>query len=82
MNLKQALMELGNRLVTERGYLSAPQRMPSKSDKISEGIVVEASMLVLVRPKSTEMIARFTEWLNENPDAREILQEMGVEWPV
>ena len=60
MNLKAVLMELGNRLVTEKHYLPAGSRgMPN-----------------------TSPIKQFTDWLNRTRDAREILSELGVEWPV
>lgn len=58
MNLKQILMELGNRLVTERGF--APGADIS----------------------GTRPIVEFTEWLNRTPDAVEVLDQMGIEWPV
>ena len=53
-------MELGNRLVTDKGYLPAGYR----------GI------------PNTGAIKQFTDWLNRTRDAREILSELGVEWPV
>lgn len=59
-NLKQVLMELGNRLVTEKKF------NPAHSSE----------------PPSTQPIDDFARWLNETPDARQILAEMGVEWPV
>lgn len=61
MNLKQILMELGNRLVTERGFNPA---------------------IATADPNSTRPIAEFTKWLNSTPEARMILREMGVYWPV
>jgi hypothetical protein len=59
INLKQVLMELGNRLVMERGF--APD-VPADC-------------------ASTQPIKDFAEYLNNTPDAQEILAEMGVEWP-
>lgn len=59
-NLKEALMILGNRLVTERGY--------------NPGWAKEEP--------STKPIVDFTNFLNEDEDAREILAELGFEWPV
>ena len=61
INLKEVLMELGNRLVTECGYDPA---IPNS------GL------------RSTQWIANFTEWLNNMPEAREILDSMGIDWPV
>lgn len=58
MNLKQILMELGNRLVTERGF--APGADINGTGPITE----------------------FTEWLNRTPDAVEVLDQMGIAWPV
>ena len=60
MNLKAVLMELGNRLVTEKGYLPAGYRGEPNTGAIKE----------------------FTDWLNRTKDAREIMAELGVEWPV
>ena len=60
MNLKQVLMELGNRLVLERRFLPAQ----------SHG------------PHSTKPIDDFTRWLNNTPEAIELLADMGIEWPV
>lgn len=31
---------------------------------------------------STRPIVKFTEWLNNTPEATEILAEMGIDWPV
>lgn len=59
-NLKRVLMELGNRLVTEYGYVPGKARTPT----------------------CTGAIIDFTEWLNNTPEAREILENMGFEWPV
>ena len=55
MNLKQTLMELGNRLVTEHGFDP---------------------------PDGTKPIIVFTKWINKTPAAREVLAQLGVEWPV
>lgn len=60
MNLKQILMELGNRLVQEKHFYPAGSR----------GI------------PNTSPITQFTEWLNRTREAREILSEMDVVWPV
>lgn len=74
MNLKQILMLLGNKLV-ERGFDPAYADFNNVHD--AETVVCESNG----RP-TTEPIKFFTVWLNECPDAQEILAEMGVEWPV
>ncbi len=61
MNLKLALMELGNKLVSERGY------HPGWDTR---------------SPRSTKPIVDFTKFLNECPEAQEILSDMGIDWPV
>ena len=68
MNLKKALMDLGNKLVIEHGF---DPGAPS-------GYVGP----VCVGDTSTQAICEFTEWLNRNHKAREVLAEMGIEWPV
>jgi hypothetical protein len=32
--------------------------------------------------RNTQAIKNFAEWLNNTPEAREILTEKGFEWPV
>jgi len=66
--LKQNLMELGNRLVTEHGF------NPSAGTAVGP---IHEEML-----RSTDVITLFTRWLNEVPEAREILLDMGYQWPV
>jgi hypothetical protein len=68
MNLKKALMDLGNKLVIEHGF---DPGAPS-------GYVGP----VCAGDTSTQAICEFTEWLNRVPEAREVLAEMGIEWPV
>lgn len=68
-NLKLALMTLGNRLVTEKGYLPANQF-------VSQRVLVGTGL------HNTSMIAAFTEWLNRSPEAQQILTDMGIAWPV
>ncbi len=70
-NLKKVLMELGNKLVTERGY-----------EPIGDARFPLEFLAELKGDRSTGYITIFTMWLNENPDAREILKEMGVDWPM
>lgn len=71
MNLKEVLMVLGNRLVTERRFDPANAEFTNLDD--AETVFCDST---------TEPIKFFTDWLNHNPDAQEILAEMGVEWPV
>ena len=61
LNLKQVLMELGNRLVTDYGYMPGRDRTTARC---------------------TGTIIDFTEWLNNAPEAREILADMDIAWPV
>jgi hypothetical protein len=65
MNLKAALMELGNRLVTEHRFHPAT-----------------SASLRTEWDSSTWPIREFTEWLNRCQTARNLLAEMGYEWPV
>jgi len=65
-NLKLLLMNLGNKLVTERGFDPA---------------VSAASGFSLPRT-DTLAIKCFTDWLNHCTAAQEVLAELGVEWPV
>tara|TARA_R110000824_G_scaffold120382_3_gene275640 strand:- start:25050 stop:25580 length:531 start_codon:yes stop_codon:yes gene_type:complete len=69
MNLKEVLMTLGNRLVTERGF--DPATGADSPSSLNAKLV-----------GTTVAIARFTNWLNETEEAREVLAEMGVGWPV
>lgn len=73
-------MELGNRLVKERGYLPSVRQQT----KSVTGVRYTSSMERVVRsqPNSTEELVRFTEWLNQHPEAQEILGELGLQWPV
>ena len=31
---------------------------------------------------TTQPITDFTEWLNNNPQAQEVLHNQGIEWPI
>lgn len=31
---------------------------------------------------STHMIQRFTVWMNENPEAQEVLKSLGLDWSI
>lgn len=68
LNLKKILMKLGNRLVTERSYTPASMMWKWADDKDFA--------------HSTGPIDDFTRWLNQNTAARELLEEMGIYWPV
>jgi hypothetical protein len=69
MNLKKTLMDLGNKLVLDRHFIpSGPAPV-----EIREALRTD---------RTTEPITMFAEWLNMNPEAREILAEMGVQWPM
>lgn len=67
MDLKRALMELGNRLVTEARFVPSGPLPP----EVRKALKVD---------HSTEPITLFTEWLNLHPEARDVLLEMGIEW--
>jgi hypothetical protein len=60
-DLKEVLMHLGNKLVTEHGYNPATG-MPDD------------------RVNSTHPIKSFTVWMNEHPEAQEVLNELGFKW--
>ena len=70
-NLKKVLMELGNKLVTERGH-----------EPVGDAAISPTIMADLTSDRSTAYITMFTIWLNSNQDARDVLKEMGVEWPM
>lgn len=65
-NLKQVLMELGNELVLNWGFLPATG---NPMDQVADS-------------QNTQPIKDFTVWLNNTPEARQILAEKGFEWPV
>lgn len=67
VDLKRTLMELGNRLVTERGF------DPS-------GPIPPEIRRALLADHTTEPITLFAEYLNLHPEAAEVLAEMGIEW--
>ena len=68
VNLKKVLMEMGNKLVLEHGF------DPGHNDHWLSAVTVTNT--------STQAIYEFTVWLNRVPEAREVLAEMGIEWPV
>lgn len=74
MNLKEVLMELGNRLVREYGFDPGLPNLPV--EKVV-GMIGPAG-----RSSSLQYLVWFTEWLNGCEDARVILEEMGIKWPV
>lgn len=63
-SLKAILFELGNRLVLEEKYT------PSLGHNEDAGS----------HKSDTYPIALFMAWLNQNPNARSILQELGIKW--
>ncbi len=68
-DLKEVLMHLGNKLVTEHGYDPA---MRSRADRNVHEIELCAN--------ATDVINTFTIWMNEHPEAQEVLQELGFKW--
>lgn len=66
MNLKKIFMELGNKLVTQEGYLPGHPEQQARH----------------YQDDSLDALLSFTEFLNESPEARDFLAERGIEWPV
>lgn len=64
MNLKLALMNLGNTLVQSHGFWPATQGIGAPGGK------------------DTNPIDQFMRWLNDQPKAVSVLNEMGIVWPV
>jgi hypothetical protein len=69
VNLKLALMELGNQLVMNHGFDPCIGKLAALPH------VKEIS-------HSTEIIGLFTQWLNQTPEAQDILSTLGITWPV
>jgi hypothetical protein len=84
MNLKHILMELGNRLVS-RGARPSQQsvvaNMRNNHGARSAGAKYSKAIWRGEAGASLEPIVLFTEWLNAYPDARNVLLELGVQWP-
>lgn len=70
-NLKKVLMELGNKLVLERGF-----------DPVGDSALSPLIVKDLMSDHTTAYITMFTTWLNAHPDAQDILKDMGIEWPM
>ena len=73
VNLKKVLMEMGNKLVLEHGF---------DPGGTANGRADHWLSAVTVTNTSTQAICEFTDWLNRVPEDREVLAEMGIEWPV
>lgn len=67
VSLKYILMELGNKLV-QQGY------DPSRWHKY----LLQKTNSEFVN--STTAIALLTEFINQSPEAQNILEEMGIDW--
>lgn len=67
-DLKRALMELGNRLVTKHGFEPG---VPAS--KVSPNWYAQ---------RNTSPLMLLAEYLNAHPEAREELRAMGLAWPV
>ena len=76
VNLKKVLMEMGNKLVLEHGF-DPGGTANGRADHLR--FTMSA---VTVTDTNTQAICEFTEWLNRVTEAREVLAEMGIEWPV
>ena len=94
IQLKAILMHLGNGLV-ERGYDPAAEIMLRKIRAVHRGHDVgdpwsedrrngpyREKDMGHNRLAGLELIVLLTEWLNANPDAREVLDSLDVDWPV
>ncbi len=82
--LKAVLMELGNRLVTERGFTPGPQPFETFFDPEGGGDDNGQVDVQVYNPEQrrTSIITLFTEFLNIHKDAQVILRELGFAWPV
>jgi hypothetical protein len=69
VNLKQVLMEMGNKLVTQHGF--APS--------IAHRQTVESQPQHL---HSTHWIGVLTEAINQSPEMRYVLSDLGIDWPM
>lgn len=68
-DLKRIFMELGNRLVAEYAFL--PGQIPGPEEHfVAEDLMSE----------NTALLVFIAEWLNEHPEARDILADMGIAW--
>jgi len=70
VNLKKLLMEMGNKLVVEHRF------SPSVEHK---GMIAEDKEHFT---RSTLPIGLLTEAINQSPEMRAVLAEMGVDWPM
>ncbi len=68
-DLKEVLMHLGNKLVTEHHY------DPAMRGVASSGVNDHAMM-----GRTTLVIDYFTRWINGHPEAQAVLRELGYEW--
>lgn len=69
VNLKRLLMEFGNKLVIDLKF-DPSGFMPAKLKH------------ELKSNHTTEPITMLAMWLNEHPEAQEVLKEMGIDWPM
>lgn len=81
-NLKQVLMELGNRLVSLGAIPANENRMVTlRADHGNLSGVYPEAIWSGDAGASLEPLLLLTEWLNSYPDARNVLYEMGYAWP-
>lgn len=76
VDLKRVLMELGNALVRDDGYVPTQVSYHTEFDRS------QAEMLPIPHGKHTDVLTFLTEWLNRRSEAREKLSELfGIDWP-
>lgn len=68
VDLKEMLMQLGNKLVMEHRY------SPSYQYGLSNCFPTDIQL------KSTTIIKLFTDWINTHTEAQEVLAELGFNW--
>jgi hypothetical protein len=87
MNLKRILMDLGNELV-KQGYRPAQEATlrTMRAAHRDSWSGCKPYSTTDVRPQCVagglECLVLLTEWLNACPEARKVLADMGIEWPV
>ena len=81
LNLKQVLMEMGNRLVTEHRFLPGPQPFETVIDDCGDGDGPKLQLYTDFE-RRTSVITLFTEFVNSHPEAQQVLKELGFAWPV
>ena len=79
-DLKWVLMELGNRLVIEHRW--EPGLLVRVSEDEPPPCPAFGSLVNAMFMSSTDVILALMYQLNWNPKMRDVLSELGMEWPV